>query len=31
MNFLEKPIDEQALVAAINSSLILFHSPGSRT
>jgi len=31
IEFLEKPIDEQALFAAINSSLILSHSRGLRS
>jgi len=31
IEFLEKPIAEQVLFAAITSSLILFHSPRSRT
>jgi FixJ family two-component response regulator len=30
IEFLEKPIAEQALFAAITSSLILFHSPRPR-
>jgi FixJ family two-component response regulator len=30
IEFLEKPIDEQALFAAINSSLILFHAGRSQ-